>query len=72
MVMSEEEYQFALRELPPCKLIQIINKYRHKIEYFNDFFYILNSDVWTWENRRETLKYINDLKRVIPEWYKKK
>jgi hypothetical protein len=71
MVMSEEEYQFALRELPPCELIQIINEYRHKIEYFNDFFYILNSDIWTWENRRETLKYINDLKRVIPEWYKK-
>ena len=54
--MSEEEYQFALRELPPCKLIQIINKYRDKIHELVGKQYISN---------------IDDLRQIIPEWYEK-
>lgn len=52
--MNEEEYQYGLRELPPVKLVQIINKYRDKIHELMNIDYI---------------EEIDDLKKVIPEWY---
>ena len=53
--MTEEQYQFGLRELPPCKLIEIINFYRNVI-------HILLG---------KNLNYVDDLRQVIPEWYEK-
>lgn len=70
MVMSEEEYQFALRELPPCKLIQIINKYRDKIHELADRWYIDSADV-DYDDVRELTSIVYDLRQVIPEWYEK-
>ena len=52
--MTEPEYQYGLRELPPVKLWQIINTYRDKIHELTKQSYI---------------DEIDDLKKVIPEWY---
>lgn len=36
--MTEEEYQFGIRELPPVKLIAIINAYRDELRGYQRFF----------------------------------
>lgn len=36
--MTEDDYQFGIRELPPVKLIAIINAYREKLRSYQRFF----------------------------------
>lgn len=70
-MITEEQYQFGLRELPPVKLIKIINEYRKQIEYMNDLLYS-KCDEYFWSDRQKTREEIYNLRKIIPEWYNRK
>ena len=78
--MTEEEYQFSLRELPPVKLVQIVNHYRDElkscVEIFKDYaennFAQEPLHKYVSAKKAERVRIlIEDLKQVIPEWYKR-
>ena len=64
-MMTEEQYQYALRNLSPVRLVQIINKYRKELIFCCEIIESIKAiDI------RHIREMTQELSYVIPEWYK--
>ena len=64
-MMTEEQYQYALRNLPPVRLVQIINKYRKELIFCCEILESVKAI-----DMRHIKEMTQDLGYVIFEWYK--